>query len=275
MLWGATAVVVKGTFNDHVDPLTLVQARLAIASALLALGLAVFAPRLLRLGRRDVPAVIVWGCLGLLLMQGGYFTAVSLAGVATALFMQYTAPVGAAVWERLSTRGPLGRHLVLALVACTLGLTALLFGGGAALKLSPAAVAAGALSSFGSGFDSVYGKKLMGRLHAATLLLYGMVAAFLATLAIRWPPQTFVDLFPAHTGQVLFVAVAATLLPFLLYFVGLSKLRPVEAMLLALVEPVVGVLGAWAVLGERLTPLQLAGAAVMLTGVVLAEARRY
>lgn len=274
ILWGASAVVIKGAFNQHVDPLTLVQARLAIASLLLALGLAAFAPQLLRVRLADLTRLVVWGCGGLLLVQGGYYSAVSLAGVATALFMQYTSPVLTATWERLVSRERLGAPVLAALAACTAGLCALLFGGGAQIRISGLAVLAGALSSLGSAFNVVYGKRAMARLHPATLLLYGMVAAFLVTLAVRWPPDTWRALYPAHAGQVAYVAAFATLVPFLLYLIGLSRLRPLETMLLALVEPVVGVLGAWAFLGERLTPTQIGGGLAVLVGVGVAELRR-
>ncbi|MBI5549011.1 MAG: EamA family transporter [Deltaproteobacteria bacterium] len=273
VLWGSSAIVIKATFNAKVDPLTLVQARLAIASVLLAVGLAAFAPRLLRVRLADLPRLAVWGCLGLLVLQGGYFIAVSLAGVATALFMQYTSPVLTALWERVAARGPIGARLIAALALCSLGLAALLFGGGERLALSGLAVVAGLASSVGNSFEVVYGKRLMRQLHPATLLLYGMIFAFLATLAIRSPTQTLPDLFPDHTAQVLYVAIGATLVPFLLYLLGLARLHPVEAALLANVEPVVGVLGAWLLLGEQLSLVQLAGAASVLGGVIVAELR--
>ena len=55
------------------------------------------------------------------------------------------------------------------------------------------------------------------------------------------------------------------------FFAGLRRVGPSEAAILSTFEPVVTVVLAFFVLGERLTPLQLAGGALVLAAVVLLQ----
>ncbi|MDP8937352.1 MAG: DMT family transporter, partial [Actinomycetota bacterium] len=53
------------------------------------------------------------------------------------------------------------------------------------------------------------------------------------------------------------------------FFAGMARLGPADASTLSTLEPVVTLVLAAAVLHERITPLQLAGAALILSAVVL------
>src|SRR5262249_30572045 len=57
----------------------------------------------------------------------------------------------------------------------------------------------------------------------------------------------------------------------LLFFAGLSRVGPTLASLLSIVEPVVTVVSAALVFGERLSPAQYAGGALVLAAVVLVQ----
>lgn len=63
------------------------------------------------------------------------------------------------------------------------------------------------------------------------------------------------------------VAVGCTVIPFLLLFEGIRRCGAVRASLLTLSGPVVTAIGAWAILGETLSPVQIAGFAITLGSV--------
>ncbi len=273
VLWGVSAVVVRGAFNQRVDPFTLVQGRLLLGSALLGLALAIYDWRLLRIDRLRLPGLLVWALFGLFSVQASYFWAVSLAGVATAVFLQYTSPVLTALWARSVAREHLGSALLLAIGLSLGGAAALVFGGGEQVHLTGLALLAGGISSVGSAFGAIYGKRALTGLASPASLLYGMLVSLAASLFIRSPLETVHALWPDHAGQWLFVAVGATVLPYALYLYGLSRLPPTSTILLAMIEPVVGVLGAWIFLGESLTALQIAGAGLVMAGVWLVQRR--
>ena len=58
-------------------------------------------------------------------------------------------------------------------------------------------------------------------------------------------------------------------MPIALFFAGSKVLGATQASVLSMLEPVVGVLAAWTVLGAGLTTLQLIGGIVLLAGAIL------
>ena len=70
------------------------------------------------------------------------------------------------------------------------------------------------------------------------------------------------------------IAAVSTVLAIVLFFAGLARVGPSRASIISTVEPLVTVLLAFAVFGEALTALQLAGGALVLSSVVLLTASR-
>jgi drug/metabolite transporter (DMT)-like permease len=70
---------------------------------------------------------------------------------------------------------------------------------------------------------------------------------------------------------VLWVIVLGTLVPYLFNLASMGHLTAAAASVASMLEPVLASVFAYVLLGETLSPVQLAGAAVLLTGVVVAE----
>lgn len=68
--------------------------------------------------------------------------------------------------------------------------------------------------------------------------------------------------------------IIGTALPFLLVVYSLRHIRASQASVIGMTEPLIAIVIAWVALGEVMTPVQLVGALVVLTGVVLAERSR-
>jgi drug/metabolite transporter (DMT)-like permease len=68
--------------------------------------------------------------------------------------------------------------------------------------------------------------------------------------------------------------VLGTIVPFALLVSALRHVTATRAGIVAMLEPVVGVIVAWIWLGESLAGLQLAGAAVVLAAIFLAQSAR-
>jgi drug/metabolite transporter (DMT)-like permease len=73
---------------------------------------------------------------------------------------------------------------------------------------------------------------------------------------------------------LLWVIVLGTTVPFALIVGGLGHVGATRAGIAAMLEPVVATVIAWAWLQESLAPVQLAGAAVVLAGILLAQTAR-
>ena len=79
---------------------------------------------------------------------------------------------------------------------------------------------------------------------------------------------------PAGWGACVGLAVIGTVVAVWAFFEGMRRIGAVDASMLSTLEPVVTVVVAWVLLGERLTALNLCGGAMILAAaVLLARAR--
>jgi drug/metabolite transporter (DMT)-like permease len=274
--WGTMAVVAKLLFRDQgVDPLLLVVVRAYLATLTLFLALGIIAPSHLRIDARMFRAAAIVGVGGLLTNNFLYFEAIHLTGVATALLLQYQAPILVALYalliqgQRLSRR--LGLSLILTLAGCALVVRVY---DPAAIRLNLVGVLAGLGTAFAFAFYILTSRAALKFMRPWTLVAYGYLAASLVWLPI-FPPWRILSLeFSGQTwGAFLAIATLGTVLPFGLFINGLKHLPPTQAGILAMLEPVVATVAAYLILGETLLPLQILGGGLVLAGVVMVETR--
>lgn len=264
-LWGISAVVARSLFNRAVDPAHLVQIRMLLGGAAL-LPFAIWRGEA-RVPSRLLPLLTVYAAM-LTTVQFTYFKAVQLAGVAAAIFLQYTAPLLVAAWEAAASRRWPPRPVALALGAATAGSALLVLPGGS-LTVPASGFAFGIASAFGMAGGTVVAGALRRRgLGATPLIAWGLLAGSVAFWPLR-SPWTAIATVP-DWPYFLYIALLATAVPFALYVSALRALTGSVTILLAMLEPVLAAALAWLALGEGLSAVQLAGGALILGGVALA-----
>jgi drug/metabolite transporter (DMT)-like permease len=107
----------------------------------------------------------------------------------------------------------------------------------------------------------------------ATTLLWGFLVA-VAIWAVAapwwsWPVASLHD--PGVAAAVLGVGLLGTLLPFALAVGAVRVISAATAGIAATAEPVFAAAFAWLLLGQHLTPAQLAGGLLVVIGVILAQ----
>jgi drug/metabolite transporter (DMT)-like permease len=275
LFWALSGIVAKHLFTTRtIAPLVLVEFRMLIAFGILLLLLAALAPSTLRIRLRDLPFFLVYGSLGMAMVQLTYFTAIREGSVSTAIFLQYLAPLLTAtysvVWLRQPAPAGLGRHLALAL-----GGSAMLLLGAGGLTTTPLGVLAGLASAGLLSFYAVYGARGVGMYSSHTVLLYALAVG---TVSL-WPlftPWQVASLGWGATDWLfaIYMAVFGTLVPFTLFLAGLRYVTPVQATLTAMLEPVLATVGAWLILGEALSPWQIAGCCLIAVAVARLQLTR-
>ena len=281
--FGAMAVFGKLAYDAGVSAPALVLLRFLIAAALL---LALTVALASRSGRPLLPAVtagrrtrvvvtaLALGGLGYATQATLYFSAIERIDAALVALVLYTYPVLVTLAAVLLGRDRLTPARVAALLVAT---------GGTVLVL----VGTGPL-----GFDAVGVTLALGA--ALTYTVYILVAD---TTVRQVPPLTLTalvmtgaavtlsaravltggtDLAVSAAGWfwVACIAVVSTVVASTAFFAGLHRTGPSTASILSTFEPVATVVLAAVVLGEFLTPLQVAGGVLVLTSVVLVQVRR-
>jgi drug/metabolite transporter (DMT)-like permease len=283
-LFAVNGTVSKLVLASGVSSLRLVEIRSTGAAVLLCL-LALARDRgALRVARREWGFLLAYGVLGVAMVQWLYFVAIARIPVSVALLVEFTAPVLIALWVRFVLRRPVAARVwpALALVVAGLALVAQVWAGLAVdgLGLAAAVLAAAVLGAY-----YLLGERGMRRRDAVSLAALGFTVAtlFWAVLLPWWTfpfsalatsvPVVGSTALPAGV-LVVWVVVLGTVAPFSLVLIGIRHIGATRAGLLGTLEPVLAGMVAWGVLGERLAGVQLAGAAVVLTGIVLAESAR-
>ncbi|MDG4785221.1 DMT family transporter [Micromonospora sp. WMMD1102] len=256
-------------------------APVAVAGYRLAVGGTLIVAFLVLTGRRPPRGRAAWARIAVLgvlaaLYQACYFGAVSLTSVSLATLVT----IGAAPLLVLGAEAVTGRRrpdrrtagtcalavagllLLVGLPAGDLGKLAVL--GSASLALVSAAGFA-AITLVGArpvaGLD-----ELAGTGYGFTLGGLLLVPAAAGTVGLGFQPG------PAALGLLVALGIGPTAVAYLCYFRGLRTVRPGTAALLALLEPLVGAVLAALLLGDRLGPAGLLGAA-LLGAAVLRAAR--
>lgn len=119
------------------------------------------------------------------------------------------------------------------------------------------------------GFAHVPGPQAAGLTMGGALVLYLLLAAATGAVGDLGAPLES----PAALWPVLVAGTIGAGIPTVAYITGIRLLGPPRAAILATLEPVIGVaLAAW-LLGERPTPVQLAGGVLILGAAVLLQLR--
>jgi drug/metabolite transporter (DMT)-like permease len=277
--WAFAAVLAKYAFEHGVAPVRLAEARVAVAGAALAPVLAWRRPELLRPPAGTWPALAGFGA-SVAAVNLTYYLAIDHLPVGVAIALQYTGPAMLmAATALVAARGRRTGEEVGRLAWVAAGLTL-----AGAVLVSRALEGLGALDLPGlaAGLASavLFATYLVtaeraGRRGAepATTLLWGFLIAVAIWALVApwwsWPLSALAD--PKVAAAVVGVGLVGTLLPFALAVGAVRVISAATAGIAATSEPVFAVVFAWVLLGQRLNLAQLAGAALVVAGVVLAQ----
>ena len=286
-LFGLNGTVSKIVLGTGLSSLRLTEIRCAGAFVgLLAIQLAT-RPDRLRTSRRELASLAAFGVLGVALVQVFYFLAIRRLEIGVSLVIQYLGPLLVALWARFVAGEHLRRRIWVALGLALAGLSLVvdlwhgvsLDGLGVLFSLLSAATFAAYL---------LFAEQAVGSRDPISLLCFGFVfATAFWTIAQPWWSFPF-DVIGERTSLhgnlaslhlpagalIAWIVVAGTIVPFFLIVGALQHLPATRVGVLAMLEPVIGTLIAFAWLDETLGAQQLAGGAVVLAGIVLAQTAR-
>ena len=281
-LWAVNGVVSKVILDEGVSSLRLSEVRSTGAFVGLALGLALLAPARLRVTRGELPLLALFGVAGLAFVQWFYFVAIHRMALGVALLIQYLAPLLVALVARYVLHVPVRRRIWVALAFALVGLSFVLeFWAGSDLDGIGVGASLAAATSYA--LYLLLAERELERRDAISLTAYGFLFAslFWAVVQPWWsfPTGVFDD---AAAGAwdlpvwslMTWMVVLGTIVPFGLLVSSLRFIPATRAAITAMIEPVAATVVAWLWLGEALVALQLAGGALVLVGIVLAQTAR-
>ena len=287
LLFAVNGTVSKTVLESGLSSLRLVELRSLGAALCLMAAVAVLRPQALRVAPRELAFLTVAGVVGIGLVQWLYFVAIGRLPVGIALLLEYLAPVLVVVWVRFVRGEQVRRRLWAALALSVSGLVVVgeVWQG---LRLDGLGVLAGLGAAVSLAAYYLTSERGLGRRDPLSLAAWTFTAAavFWSVLQPWWTfpwgdlarevavPGPLPEAVVPAWVLVGWVVVLGTVVPYGLILLALGSLGSARTGLLGMAEPVLAGAVAWVVLGEALSGVQLVGAVVVLTGILLAETAR-
>ncbi len=281
--WGVSATLGRAAFTGRlpglhavsaIDPLILSQGRATFSFLVLLpiLGL-LRGHRRLRLPARDLGQLFLIGILGVAASNYFYYLAIQRTNVATAIIVQYTAPIWVLLYTvaRRLQRPTLQRVAAVGLAVTGIALVIGVFGG-IGLRLDTMGVFAALLAAFSFAFYNLAGHNILARRDRWIVLLYTTGSASLFWFVLNPPWRVMAAHYSA--AQVFFLllfSLVSVLAPFAFYFSGLQHLEPTRAIIVSCLEPVFSIVIAALALREVMRPLQIVGIIFVLAAITVAQ----
>jgi drug/metabolite transporter (DMT)-like permease len=277
--FGTSGALAKSLIDAGWSPAAAVTARVSIATLVLAIPAAVLMRGRWHLLRRDAIMIAAYGIAAVAGAQLCYFNAVQHLSVGVALMLEYLGTILVVGWM-WARHGQRPRRLTLCGAAAALAGLALIlgvFGGSSHLDLVGVLFGLGA--AVGLAVYFVLASSSPDDLPPVALATGGMGVGAIALLALGG-----VGVLPMHAtfGLVTFaghhvswlipVALLSVVAAVIAYVAGISAARmlgPKLSSFTGLTEVIFAVLFAWLLLSQLPTGIQLAGGALIVTGIVL------
>ncbi|TMJ93632.1 MAG: EamA family transporter [Actinobacteria bacterium] len=288
-LWSVNATVSKVVLQSGgLSTFRLAEVRATGSAVLLFAAVAAARPAGLRVTARELGFLAVFGVAGLAFVQFFYFVGIKHLDIGIALVIQYLAPVLVALWVRFFVHEPVRRRLWPALALSLLGLTLVVrLWSGVSLSGIGVASCLGAACAYAVYILMAEHGVRRGR-DAYSLLAWGFFfAAVFWTVAQPWWsfPTSLASADASLLGRLeglhapvwlllAYVVVLGTVVPFVLMITALHHIPATRATVVAMLEPVLAAVVAFAWLGERLGALQILGGLLVLAGIVLGQTAR-
>ena len=234
----------------------------------------------IRLPARDLAYCFLLGTLGVAVSNYFYYVAIQRTSVATAIIVQYTAPVWVLLYVVARGQQKLTPQKIAAVVLAVTGIALVidlfgdLFGvrSSATLRLDAYGLTAALLASFSFAFYNVAGHRILARYDRWRVLVWTLTAAAIFWLFVNPPWKVAGAHYAAAQWLFLFVfSMISVLGAFSLYFLGLQHLEPTRAIIASCLEPVFSILLAALLLGEVLRPIQTLGIVFVLAAIVIVQ----
>lgn len=260
-LWGVSGAVAADAFAE-VSPARVAEARALLATAVLvpyAWARGQIDPR----GRLGLLAVLG---LNLAAVNVTFYWALERLGVGPGATIQFLGPILVLAWmavvQRRRVNPAAWAAAVLAVVGVGFVTEAWNLEGG-----DWAGVVAGLASAVLFASYLLLGEHLGRALPAATVMAWGFIFASLFWLIVQ-PLWTFpTDLSTTVWLELVWVGLAGTAIPFIAEVGALQRVAAGVVGVIATTEPVIGAAAAWVLLEQRLSAIQVIGAAMVVTAV--------
>ena len=275
-LWGFMSLFVNGMAGLGLYAMDVIFVRVLISAVIMSLIIFFKDKSLFRIKLKDIWCFLGTGVLSLTMFNFFYFTNIRLTSPGVAAVLMYTSPVFILFLSAVFFKE---RLTAVKFAACVLTFTGCalvggIFGQGITLK----GLVFGLMSGFGYGLYSIFGRFASDKGYTSlTITLYTFIFAVFGTLPFMNSAAVF-EMFknnsPAKVFAILSGAVSWTVVPYILYTLGLKYIETGEAGVIAAIEVVVASLVGYFVFNETFSFAKIIGIALVIASIAMMNTKK-
>jgi drug/metabolite transporter (DMT)-like permease len=274
-LWGLIGLFIHN-FDDKFEfsSMGIVLIRASFTIVLLFFILLIKDRSLFRIKLKDLWCFIGTGCASIVFFNYCYFRAILETSMSMAAVLLYTAPVFVVILSRILFKEALTARKIIGMIGALLGCSLVTGVFENAGPVNTTGLLCGLGAGVGYALYSIFSRyALLRGYDPLTINFYTFVLALVGVLPFVNPADVVsqVAAAPSYIPFFFFFALVSTVLPFLLYTVGLSHTTSGNASILATIEPVVATLVGAVFMHEALSVLNGIGVAVVVLAVIMLQ----
>ncbi len=272
ILWGMIGLFVRKLTEMGFNSMDVTALRSVAALFLMAGYLLIYKKELMRIKWRDIWCFLGTGVFSLTFFNVCYFKTIQITSLSVAAILLYTAPsivmlLSALLFHEKITKKKLF-SLLLAFFGCIL-VTGLLR---EEMVLSPLGILTGLGAGAGYALYSIFSRYAIERhYHSLTITFYTFLLSGIGIQPFVDAPR-LVNKMVETPEAILFIAalgLCSTVLPYILYTYGLTKVENGKASIMASIEPVAATLLGVFYFKEEMSVDGLLGVMLVLTSIIL------
>ena len=274
-VWGINVVVVKIALQSF-DPIVFNSLRFALA-ALLSWGLLLATEPSSRPRREDLFTLGYLGILGHALYQILFIYGISFTSAGNTSLLLATMPVWVAMFSALTSMDQIRITTWLGLACSVVGILLVVLGSGKALGFARETLRGDLMVVAGTLLYAIFtirSKPLLAYYTPLQVSTYTMTSGTLGLALVAAPTiiRTNLGTVPlAAWGGLLFSGIFAIVVGYYIWNSGVKVLGPARTAIYSNLSPVVAMLAGGVFLAESLTLRQFAGAAFIISGLIIAR----
>lgn len=276
VLWGSMGIFVRVLNGKGLFSMEIVGLRTIVTALAMVLFLLGFRRKLLKIKWKDIWVFLGSGIGSILFFNYCYFRAITLTSLSVAAILLYTAPAIVMVLSFFLFKERFTGRKVIALLLTFAGCV-LVTG---VLNEKAAVTGKGVLAGLGAGFGyalySIFSRYAIDKgYHSLTITCYTFVIAAIGSLFLSDRGQVL-QVVLSSPAMLLFSIVfglLCTVVPYLLYTVGLNYVENSRASIIASVEPVAATLIGFFRFQEEISPMGIIGIILVLFAMLLCEGK--
>ena len=279
VLWGVTGIFVRYFTSLGISSLQITVFKIGIAAIVMLLYCLIFNRKMLKIKLKDIWIFAGAGFISMDFFTYCYFSTIQTTSLSVAAVLLYAAPAMVMLMSVIFFKEKLS---VIKCVSCVLAflgcvLTAGIIGSGASIPMT--SLATGLLSAFGYALYSIFGQFAINRGYKPlTMTTYTFLFATLGSLIFFRPAEVAESVsktsMPMFFLMIALMSITVSLLPYIFYTTGLTKIRPSKASIIASVEPVTATIIGALVFAEYPDILGILGILCVIGAVVLLNTKK-